>query len=65
MVQVGNIFTNGITIYLVNKVNEDNTVVAQICGGTPASFSPVPGALITLTEEQISSFKKIGKVNEV
>lgn len=65
MVEIGTILSNGVTIYLVNKINGDNTVVAQICGGTPASFSPVPGALITLTEEQISSFKKIGKVNEV
>ena len=65
MVEIGTILSNGVTIYLVNKINEDNTIVAQICGGTPASFSPVPGALITLTEQQISSFKKIGKVNEV
>lgn len=64
MVKVGNIYTDGVTIYLIDKVLDDGSVVAQICSGSPASFSPIAGASVTLSPEKLELYKKIGKVND-
>lgn len=65
MVEVGTILSNGVTIYLVNKVNENGSVTAQVCSGDANEFSPIEGAVITLTPDLTKTLKTIGKVNEV
>ena len=64
-VKVGTVLQRSESIYLVTKVNEDGSVVAQLCGGTPKGFSPIPGVTMYLSKESIDECIKLGEAEEI
>lgn len=65
MTKIGSVLQHGDSIYLVTEVKEDGSVVAQLCGGTPQGFSPVPGVTLHLTKQRVDSCKVLGVAEEI
>lgn len=65
MAKVGSVLQYGDSIYLVTTVKEDGGVIAQLCGGTPQGFSPVPGVTLHLSKERVDACKVLGVAEEI
>ena len=64
-VKVGTVLERDESIYLVKEVKEDGAVAAQLCGGTPKGFSPIPGVTMYLSKDSVNECTKLGEAEEV